>query len=500
MQELRELALMVDPSELKLTTNNLLVLQSDAKIASLFRGITSGIYSSDEEALHDLYSEDSSTSGYRKLKFTLKQRLKNAVLLFNEHNKDYSDYQKAYYQCYKEFSVIKILLGRHAQAAAADIAQSNLKKAIKYEFTDLVVDMCKVLRMHYGARVGDAEKFKYYNDIFQEYKILLDLEESIQGAYIDLVINYVNNRSPKSNQHEQAQKVVDSMRVACEQRESYQAQLYFFLIELMAQTTLYHYEAALQICEKAIHYFSSKAYHADVPLQIFYYQQLVCNIQLGQFESGQQVIKNSLAIVSDGSFNWFKYHELYLLLAIQSGRYEEAANIFKQVMGHRRYGFLPDNFKEVWRIYQAYLYFLMAVGKISDSSIFKNFKLSRFLNEVLIYSKDKSGLNASILTIQLLILIVEGRYEEAIARYESMQQYCYRYLKTAYTQRSYLFMKMLLKTLQFSFDKKTITKKTTKLLGQLEQVPFEVANQAMEIEIIPYELLWKMLLDKLSEQ
>ncbi|GAB5552917.1 MAG: hypothetical protein Sapg2KO_25080 [Saprospiraceae bacterium] len=497
MQELRELALMVDPSELKLTTNNLLVLQSDAKIASLFKGITSGDYNSDEEALRDLYSEDSSTSGYRKLKFTLKQRLKNAVLLFNEHNKDYSDYQKAYYQCYKEFSVIKILLGRHAQAAAADIAQGTLKKAIKYEFTDLVVDMCKVLRMHYGARVGNAEKFKHYNDIFQEYKILLDQEEAIQGDYIDLIINYVNNRSPKSNQHEQAKKVADSMRAACTQRDSYQAQLYFFLVELMVQTTIYNYEEALNICEKAISYFSSKAYNADVPLQIFYYQELVCHIQLGHFESGQKVIKNSLELVSDGSFNWFKYHELYLLLAIQTGRYEEAADIFKQVIDHRRFSFLPNNFKEVWQIYQSYLYYLMIVGKIEDASIFNDFKLSRFLNEVLIYSKDKSGLNASILTVQLLILIVEGRYEEATARYESMQQYCYRYLKTEYTQRSYLFMKMLLKTLQFSFDKKIITKKTAKLLGQLEQVPFEVANQAMEIETIPYETIWEMLLDSL---
>jgi tetratricopeptide (TPR) repeat protein len=354
--------------------------------------------------------------------------------------------------------------------------------------------------MHYGARVGDSEKFKYYNEIFHRYKELLDQEETIQEGYIDLIINYVNNRSPKSNQHEQAKKVADAVREACNKRDSYQAQLYFFLIELMVQTTVYNYEEALQICEKAITYFKTKSYNADVPLQIFYYQQLVCYIQLGHFEEGQKVTQTSLALASDGSFNWFKYHELYLLLAIQTERYEEAAGIFKKVLSHRRFSFLPENFQEIWSIYQAYLYYLMAAGKISDPSIFHNFKLSRFLNEVLIYSKDKSGLNASVLMVQLLILIVDGRYEDATQRFESVQQYCYRYLKTEYTQRSYLFMKMLLKTIQFSFKKQVVRSKTQKLLVQMEQVPFEVANQAMEIEIIPYETLWKMLLDSLPEK
>ena len=76
MRELKELALMVDPLELRTTTTNLLAFDGDSKLANLFKGLIGGDYSSDEDAVLDLYPGETKTSGYRKLKSTLKKRLK----------------------------------------------------------------------------------------------------------------------------------------------------------------------------------------------------------------------------------------------------------------------------------------------------------------------------------------------------------------------------------------------------------------------------------------
>ena len=81
MRELKELALMIDPSELRMTTNNLLAFDGDSKLASLYKGLVEGLYNSDDEAVMDLYPGNAKSGGYRKLKSTLKKRLKDAVLL-----------------------------------------------------------------------------------------------------------------------------------------------------------------------------------------------------------------------------------------------------------------------------------------------------------------------------------------------------------------------------------------------------------------------------------
>ncbi|MEM6376797.1 MAG: hypothetical protein AAF705_01215 [Bacteroidota bacterium] len=502
MRELKELALMIDPSELRLTTNNLLSFDGDSKLASLYKGLVEGIYNSDDEAVLDLYPDNPKSSSYRKLKSTLKKRLKDAVLLFDERKKDYTDYQKAYYQCYKEWAVVKILLGQNAREAAVDVALGIIKKAQKFEFTDLVMDIASVLRLHYGARLGDAEKFNQYNKIFKQYRDLYFLEEEAQEAYIDLIINYVNNRSPKSNHHEEALAAVERLKPKNKFQESRQLQLCRFLIELMATTTVYDYPAALEVCNRAIDFFNKKPYDIKLPLQIFYYQMLVCHVQLGEFQKGKATAEKCLSLMMDGSFNWFKYQELYIILAFHTEEYEEAAQIFEKTTQHQRFEFLPDNVAEIWKIYQAYLYFLKITGKIKampdSTGEIEAFRLGKFLNEVMIFSKDKSGLNAAILIAQIMILISEQRYDESIDRIETTQQYCYRYLKTDHTQRTYLFLKMLLKVPHLGFDKSVILQKTQKTLDQLKAIPLEVANQAVEIEIIPYEKLWQYLLDALN--
>ncbi|HKK76034.1 MAG TPA: hypothetical protein VJ953_13230 [Saprospiraceae bacterium] len=502
MRELKELALMADPSELKLTARNLLFFEGDTLLNRFFEGIVEDVFDSDEEALKVLYPGEVSTGNYRKLKFTLKKRLKEAILLFDEKNRTSTSYQKAYYQCYKEWAMVKILLGQNARNAAVEIAQGILKKAEKFEFTELSVDVCSVLRLHYGARLGDKAKFDTYNKRFKKYRELYFLEEDAQEAYVDLIMNYVNDRSPKTDQYKRAKQALEHLDDLGIEGDTHQYRLYRYLIELMAATTIYDYKAALDICEKGITYFSAKPYETQLPLQIFYYQELVCHVQLGQFEAGQEVAQKCLKIMQEGSFNWFKYQELYLILALYTEKYEEAGKIYWNTTKHTRFQFLPENTQKVWMIYHAYLYFLASSHRISTpryQGLIKDaFDYDHFLEEVVTFSKDKSGLNAAILIAQNLIAIVEERYEEVIDRMEAHQQYCYRYLNSEHTKRTYLFMKMVLKIPRYGFDKAKIEEKTQKLKSELVNVPLEVANQAVELEIIPYEKLWDLILAVLS--
>ena len=58
-----------------------------------------------------------------------------------------------------------------------------------------------------------------------------------------------------------------------------------------------------------------------------------------------------------------------------------------------------------------------------------------------------------------------------------------------------LFLKMLLQLPKNGFQKDSIVLKTQDYLKALNVLPIEIANQAHEIEIIPYEKLWQIVLN-----
>jgi len=78
---------------------------------------------------------------------------------------------------------------------------------------------------------------------------------------------------------------------------------------------------------------------------------------------------------------------------------------------------------------------------------------------------------------------------------ESLNVYCHRYLRKDDTFRSNCFIKMLIVLPNAHFNKIAAIRKTEKLRNRLAEQPLETANQSSELEIIPYELLWELVLE-----
>lgn len=202
--------------------------------------------------------------------------------------------------------------------------------------------------------------------------------------------------------------------------------------------------------------------------------------------------------MQEGTFNWFKFNELHLMLMLKLKRYELAEKMLIKVIYHPRFEFLPDNAKELWRIYESYICYLITMGKVEKSSNHK-FRLGKFINEVPIFSKDKGGMNIAILVIKFLVLLQERRYNRVIDEIEAIEQYSYRHLRQKNTKRSYLFFKMLLQIPHCEFDIAKIQAKTQTLLEELMETPMQLGNQTHEVEVIPFEHLWEFALESLQQ-
>ena len=504
MQALKELAYIVTKNKLKAI--ELIGDPSDkkSKVDEFYEGLLEGKFFDDDAAAKHFYNANKSYSGYQKLKGNLKSKLINTLFFLETKDAAQSERQKAYYSCYREWAAVKILISKGARLAGVSLSHKILKVARKYEITELILDVTRMLRLHYGARVGDFKKYEQFNKLFKLYEPIWLAENKAEELYTDLIIQYVNNKSTKEDLHEKAKQYMQELEKDLETYGSYRLHLCGSLIKISIYTSVNEYEETIKICKESIAHFKTKNYKTTTPFQIYYYQLLICYTQLKKYEEGKAVAKECLDLLDEeGSYNWFKYHELLLILCMHTQRYQDAYDVFVKTISHNRFQFLPDSVKEMWRIFEAYIHFLIEVEKVilpEKDKHFNKFRLGRFLNDTPIFSKDKRGMNITILVIHILFMIRQSKYDKAIDKIEAIEKYCARHLRKNDTFRSNCFIKMLMKIPSNGFHKAGVIRNATPLLKKLTSRPIDVANQTNEVEIILYEDLWEMALSLLDNK
>ncbi len=507
MQTLKELVHVVNKNKVK----SIEVVGSTQGAGNEHKSMTHEFYEciiedkfeNDDDAASYFYDSDKRNPNYKKLKNRLKNRLINTVFFIDVKQPGYTERQRAYYECYKDWAAAKILTGKNARLSSVNLSHKILRQAKRYEFSELVLDISRFLRLHYGTRQGDRNRYEEYDELFTLYEDIWIKENLAEKLYVELVTKYVNIKATQKDLHKKAKEYYKKLVPILKKHDSYRLHFMAYLIEVLIHVSINDYKKTIEVCEGAIAFFKQKKYTASVPIQIFLHQQLVAHTQLQQFAEGEKTADDCLKYIDSGSFNWFKHQELYFFLSMHTKEYQKAYNIFLKTVNHKRFQFLNPSVKEMWRIYEAYLQFLVGSGQIKPKSSDKNFtkfRVGKFFNQTPIFSKDKRGMNIPILVIQIVFMISQSKYNEAVDRIEAVEKYCSRYLRKDDTFRSNCFIKMLLQVPISGFHKAAVIRKAEKYKKQLTSVSIDIANQASEIEIIPYEDLWEFTLESLDNQ
>src|SRR5690606_25061490 len=132
----------------------------------------------------------------------------------------------------------KILFGKNARTAAAGLGRQLLKIARKYEFTELMVDICHTLRLYYGTIEGDYKKYQQYNEEFKLHEQLWLAENRAEEFYIDLSIGFINSKAAKAEFKNKASEYYGQIKEYLEQYDSYQLHLCGRLIEASIYTSV----------------------------------------------------------------------------------------------------------------------------------------------------------------------------------------------------------------------------------------------------------------------
>ncbi len=503
MNKLKELALILKKYKqdyIRVLGNTNCTNSKVGKIERFYELLTNEEVATDAEAARALGFKSEKTGNYRKLKSYLKKDMLNTLYFLDPKHFDERD--NAFQDCFRNWTAVKILYLRQARTTAVALSKQVLKVALKHEFSDIVADISLYLREHYSTWEADLKQLNYFNDLYHEH-MEIKLAKDTAFEYYGMVMFKIKTQAPNEEISETAADYHKKLKPLLKKFDNGTIHLYGWFILLIKFLIVNKYRETLKVCEDAIAFFEGKGKVNNIAIGAFLNQKVTCHIQLKQYEAGKIAIEKAKALTQKGNFNWFTRQIHGFMLAMHTGHYQDAYLIYRESTQNNHFKFMPSAIRENWALYGAYVHYLINMGKINPvagEKEFSKFRLARFLNDVPEYSKDKRGLNVPILIIHFLFLIDQGKYDAAFERLETTEKYCSRYLKKDETFRSNCFIKMLMQMPISGFHRTATLRRAKKYREKLKEVPLDFANQAHEVEIIPYEDLWEFAVDSLDNK
>ena len=114
------------------------------------------------------------------------------------------------------------------------------------------------------------------------------------------------------------------------------------------------------------------------------------------------------------------------------------------------------------------------------------------------YSKDKQGFNVTILILQYLYFLKRKDTDSLLHRIEAMRKYAGTHLKDNFSDRTKSLFKLLMLVVKEDFRATQCRKKGRYLYEKLQTIS-PPGDAYAEIEIIPFEHIWEIILDILNE-
>ncbi|MEM8907347.1 MAG: hypothetical protein AAGD05_05825, partial [Bacteroidota bacterium] len=388
------------------------------------------------------------------------------------------------------------------------LARKTLRVAIKYELSEVALELCSRLRRHYSTMEGNVKKFNEYNALTQKYADLRQAELVADEYCQALGLFFVKSKSNANEELKQlAIQYEQDLRKYTDHMHSFNLNLYSYLVYAMRYEIFHDYENTLKVCQEAIDYLESRPFKNRKSFH-FLYRELICHIQLKQYEEGKVSAEKCLKMLSYkqdiGSYNWFIIVELYMILCFHAKNYQKTIELLQLVIAPLKASRTHPMVKEKWKIYEAFTHYFIMIGKSTPDASFKEstkrFRISRFVNDVPTFSSDKRGLNITILIIQVLFLLHQKEYDVVIDKVEALDAYCYRYLRKDETFRSNCFIKMLLQLPKCGFNRQRVIRRTDKFLKKLQSEDAKRTAESILIEIVPYEDLWEDIINTLDNQ
>jgi hypothetical protein len=469
----------------------------------MYKALVNGEVQTDEQAA-DLLGLDSQDRAFRRFKLDFRRRLYTTLLFLDTDNTEvFNATQKASFYCWRRTALMETLWQRRCYENARVVAEEMIEVALKYDQVTVVMEISKVLKRYYSQYNPNRERYKFYLELNKKYTTFWLAENKARMCYEQMVMPFVKSKSSQLNVADLGEAYLKELRPLASFCDTQIFLGLYFTIEIMVPMIRFNWEEALKLCEYSEERFKEKGEVSNRIMNAIWTNKAICLMMLRAYELAIELIKLKLSKSVSGSSPWFRSMELMVIVAIKSEQYSLAWKSINEISEAPQFLTTPSNLKESWQILFAYLVVLVLKSEfeipLEDNDKIKNFRLGKFLNEVPERSKDKKGLNVTILILQIQYLLFQGDFEKIEMRTESLRKYQSRYLSTEVGYyRTNIFIKILCGLIPSKFRKESFLKKTKLLFEYLQKTSPTFSQERHEIEVIPYEKQYQWIVDALD--
>lgn len=467
-----------------------------SKFNEFYEALSANKYKNDRDAASHLYGCSPTDPKYRQLKSRFRKRLLNTLFFLDINKPSAAGYQRAYYTCNKDWTLVKILMANGAHQTGTSLAKQILTIALRFKFADTIVNCARILRA-YSVQSLDEKSFDLYDEYIKQYSSILEAEIKSEEIYQRVTMIYYKTVDKIHESIDQMQDHCDALISLSERFDSPIIFYNMFLVWIIRYEIQQDFEAMLEVCAQAEHYIelNPQFYHEE-KLIIFHTKKMSAYLHLKEYKKGKANAEKCLNSFPEGGHSWFNFMEFYLLLAIHTENYIHALAIFNRTVNHNNFNKLDGVTKEKWATFEAYLHFIVENQGFNASLLIKpkgkTFKVNRFMNKAQIYPKDQRIFTLLQIILQILFLLQRKTHSGIEDRIERLKNYANRQLKKEEYFRIIQFIRLLQQLRKVDFQVDEISQ-SNKYHSRLLERPFAYRGIISELEVIPYEKLWLII-------
>lgn len=462
--------------------------QEGSLLAKLYLNAQKNTYANEREVARDIYGENFDMPAFHQLKSKLKQRALKTLLLRDIVTVDMNPREAAKHRLLRSYVEANLLLGFGARNYAMKLMEKVAKEAREYYVYDVDLMCTEFMRTHYWF-TGDQKRFDQTNKYLGKINEILRQEYRSEELYQRAMFPHVSSLAKRPDLLRMIHLSLKEIRSLSCYNESFVIPSHYIQLRLVYLDQKGDYEQISTECHTALKIFRKKKAFAS--------KKLIGSILMSECEAliFQRKYTGALDLLAEmrdsiaaESFNRLIVERFGFLAYLNIPDLRSARKLIKGILESKLYSQARPMQKEEWLLLDGYMNLRDAFEQNN-----RGVGLVPISHSLPLRSKDKLGSNITIVLYECMRAIVQRNFNEILRCDKGLDNYLYRYLngKPGY-KRTIYFMKMLRILIKEDFDPVKVKKKTDRFLKLLQ---IKDAKNVLEpIEIIPYEVLWEMLI------
>ena len=474
--------------------------KSVSKYLTFFHLIHDNQVNNDDESIIKLKYKN--RASFLKFKDRYKKKLLNYIILTETRASLVDSNVDPYLDLINLYSAARVLHLRHQKKNAVVIYEYINTYAAKREYFDLLMFTIIHLKRHYAFIEPSKKLFKKYSLQLKKCEWNLSRLNSINSFYDEISHNNIilGNKDFdkfKSLTLKTSIDLIDSIQI----EDSYEYKNKVYEIAAFGYNLNENFIKSIE-CSKISISLSNDHFKTIHSNTITAYKDILsAYLRLKDYYNAKSYLSKILDLSKSIGHNYFRYKSLEFSLYTGTKEYDKLYVLTQDVLSQKKINDFKIHMEE-WTVREAFVNILVEANKINSTLVAnssREFRITKFINEVEFYSKDKRGTNISVQVIQLIHFLIRKDYDKIVDRLDALNQYTFRYLKNDETLRSNCFIKMLLKLPEADYHPLRTERYVAKYAKKLAENPFEISMKEIAIEIIPYEDLWNITMEILNK-